>query len=186
MSSLDISSLPLEGLKRITRVKRGDVRGFLARVFCADELRKAGFNKPIAQVNHTATALRGTVRGLHLQLAPHAEMKLVSCIRGTVFDVAVDLRAGSFTRLSWHGEILSAENGAALLIPEGFAHGFQTLSDDAEMLYCHSAAFHPASEAGFDALDPRLGITWPLAIAQRSPRDEQHAPIPPDFPGLLP
>ena len=106
----------------------GDARGFLSRLFCAEELRAAGWTGPIAQINHTHTARKGTVRGMHFQYPPHAEMKLVSCLRGEVWDVAVDIRAGSQTFLRWHAEILSADNGRALLIPQGFAHGFQALT----------------------------------------------------------
>ena len=132
MSRFTIEHLPLQGLQRVTRQRLGDARGFLARLYCAEELARAGWRQPIAQINHTATAARGTVRGMHFQRPPHAEMKLVSCIRGEAWDVAVDLRADSETFLHWHAERLSAENGHALLIPEGFAHGFQTLSDDVE------------------------------------------------------
>ena len=125
MKRLAIADLPLAGLKRIERQRLGDARGFLSRLFCAEELAAAGWSKPIAQINQTFTAKRGTVRGLHFQYPPHAEMKLVSCLRGEVWDVAVDVRAGSKTFLRWHAERLSADNGCALLIPEGFAHGFQ-------------------------------------------------------------
>ena len=128
MNRFRIQSTPLSGLQVITRQMLGDHRGFLSRLFCADELAQAGWTKPIAQINHTYTAKKGTVRGMHFQHPPHAEMKLVSCIRGEVWDVAVDLRANSPTFLHWHAEVLSADNHKALLIPEGFAHGFQTLS----------------------------------------------------------
>jgi dTDP-4-dehydrorhamnose 3,5-epimerase len=184
MSRLNVDSLPLEGLKRITRQRLGDERGFLARLFCAEALASAGWVKPIAQVNHTFTALPGTLRGMHFQRPPHAEMKLVSCLGGEVFDVAVDLRQGSPTFLQWHGEILSGENARALLIPEGFAHGFQTLTPDVTMLYCHSAAYAPDAEGGLNARDPRLNITWPLPIAALSARDENHPMIGPEFAGL--
>ena len=147
MNRFTVVTLPLPGLQRIERMRLGDARGFLARVFCADELARVGWQKPIAQLNHSYTAARGTVRGMHYQRPPHAEMKLVSCLRGAVWDVAVDLRRESPTFLGWHAEELSADNGRALLIPEGFAHGFQTLSDDVELLYCHSAPHAPAAEA---------------------------------------
>ncbi len=186
MSRFVITDLPLAGLKRIARQRLGDTRGFLARLFCADELRPAGWVKPIAQVNHTATARRGTVRGMHFQLPPHAEMKLVSCIRGAVWDVAVDVRAGSKTCLQWHAEPLSADNGYALLIPEGFAHGFQALTDDAELLYCHSAPYAADAEAGLDATDPRLAIAWPLPITERSARDAGLPAIGQGFAGVAP
>lgn len=184
MSRFAIADLPPVGLKCITRQRLGDERGFLARLFCADDLAPAGWKKPIMQINHTATAKRGTLRGMHYQRPPHAEMKLVSCIRGEVFDVAVDLRADSPTFLQWHAETLSAENGRALLIPEGFAHGFQTLSDDCEMLYLHTAAYAPEAEAGLRVEDPRLGIAWPLPVAEMSARDRSHPLLTPQFAGM--
>ena len=184
MNRLAISTTALAGLLRVQRQAVGDARGQLARLFCADELRQAGWNAPIAQINHTTTALRGTVRGLHFQHPPHAEIKLVSCLRGEVWDVAVDLRPQSSTFLQWHGEMLSADNGRALLIPQGFAHGFQTLSDGAEMLYCHSAAYTAAAEGGLHPQDPRLALAWPLAVAGLSARDAGHAFIDDQFKGV--
>ena len=184
MNRLSVTSTPLAGLRLVQRERIGDARGFLARVFCGDELRDAGWVKPIAQVNHTFTARRGTVRGLHFQHPPHTEMKLVTCLRGEVWDVAVDLRQGSPTLLQWHAATLSAENGHALLIPEGFAHGFQALSDDVEMLYCHSCAYTSGAESGLNPRDVRLAIGWPLAINDISQRDAEHAAIDGDFKGV--
>lgn len=177
MNRFTITGLPLPGLKLVERQRLGDSRGFLARLFCAEELAAAGWTKPIAQVNHTYTAQRGTVRGLHYQLPPHAEMKLVSCIRGEIWDVALDLRTGSPTYLQWHAETLSAGNHRALLIPEGFAHGFQALTDNVELIYLHSAAYNAATEAGLNAKDPALNIAWPLALAEISVRDQNHPPL---------
>lgn len=171
MSRFTITGLPLAGLKRIDRQRSDDTRGYLSRLFCAEELVAAGWLKPVAQITHTHTVRSGTVRGLHFQLPPHAEMKLVSCIRGRVFDVAVDLRRGSHTFGRWHSEVLDVQDGGALLVPEGFAHGFQALCDDVELLYCHSAAHIPGAEAGVNVRDEHLGIAWPLPIAELSPRD---------------
>ncbi|MDE2598234.1 MAG: dTDP-4-dehydrorhamnose 3,5-epimerase family protein [Rhodocyclaceae bacterium] len=185
MSRFDVSPLSLNGLALIARSRIGDNRGFLSRMFCADELAAAGWRKPIAQINHTLTTKQGAVRGMHFQLQPHAEMKLVSCLRGEVWDVAVDLRPSSPTFLQWHAERLSADNGHALLIPEGFAHGFQVLSEGAELLYCHSAHFQPQAEAGLNPLDPRLAIAWPLPIAEMSDRDSNHPLLTPSFSGVL-
>lgn len=185
MSPFEIIDLPLAGLKRVERRPRADARGFLARIFCADDLAAAGWTLPVAQVNHSRTAHAGSVRGMHCQSPPHAEMKLVTCIRGAVWDVALDLRAGSPTFLQWHGETLSADNNRALLIPEGFAHGFQTLNDDVELLYCHSAAFAPGAEMGLNPLDPRLAIAWPRPITEMSERDRDQLPIGPGFEGMV-
>ena len=179
-----ITDTPLAGLRRIERLPLGDARGFLARLFCAEELAAAGWHQPIAQINHTHTEAAGTVRGLHYQLPPHAEMKLVSCLRGVVWDVAVDLRAGSPTFLQWHAELLSAENHRALLIPEGFAHGFQTQTNDVEMLYCHSNFYAPDHEAGLHPADPRLAVAWPLPVLGLSPRDAGRPMIDAQFEGV--
>ena len=126
MSRFTINDLPLADLKLIERKRLGDDRGFFTRLFCAEALAESGWLKPIVQINHTYTAQGGTVRGMHYQQPPYTEMKLVSCLQGEVWDVAVDLRADSPTFLHWHAEVLSADNNRAMLIPEGFAHGFQT------------------------------------------------------------
>ena len=184
MSHLAVTPLPLPGLARVQRQPLGDERGFFARIFCADELAAAGWAVSIAQINHSHTARRGSVRGMHYQRPPHAEMKLVTCLRGTVWDVAVDLRAGSPTFLQWHAELLSADNHCALLIPPGFAHGFQAQTDGAELLYCHSAPHAPGAEAGLHPLDARLGIAWPLPVQGLSARDAGQAPLADAFQGV--
>lgn len=186
MSRFSVIELPLPGLKLVKRMHIGDSRGFLSRLFCRDELATAGWENPIAQINHTLTNCQGAVRGMHYQLPPYAEMKLVSCLAGEVWDVAVDLRANSPTFLQWHAEHLSSDNGCALLIPQGFAHGFQVLSEGAQLLYCHSAAYAPKAEAGLSPLDPRLSIAWPLPISELSQRDAMHPLITTSFTGVCP
>lgn len=183
-SRLTLTPLPLAGLCLIERQQLGDERGFFSRLFCTQELALANWTQPIAQINYTHTRRIGTVRGLHYQKPPHAEMKLVSCLRGEVWDVAIDIRAGSPTFLQWHAQYLSADNGCALLIPQGFAHGFQALTNDAELLYCHSAAYASGHEAGLSPLDPRLAIDWPLDVAELSSRDRTHAWLAGDFQGV--
>ena len=184
MGRFTVTELPLAGLRLVTRTILGDSRGFLSRVFCSEELAPAGWVKPIAQINHTYSASSGTVRGMHFQNPPHAEMKLVSCLRGEVWDVAVDLRAGSPTFLHWHAERLSRENGNALLIPEGFAHGFQALTDDCELLYLHSAPYTQSAEGAVRFDDPRLRIAWPRPVTEVSARDRSHPLLPPEFTGI--
>lgn len=174
----------IDCLRVIHRQPIGDERGYLARMFCSDELKPIIGQRSIVQINHTLTASAGTVRGIHFQHPPHAEMKLVSCLRGEVFDVAVDLRQGSPTFLQWRGEILNEDNHRTFCIPEGFAHGFQTMTDDCEMIYLHTTAYAPHAEAGLNALDPRLDITWPMPVAERSARDQQHAMLTSDYLGL--
>jgi dTDP-4-dehydrorhamnose 3,5-epimerase len=181
----EVVDTPIAGLKAVRRQRIGDARGSLVRLFCADELRGAGWDGPVAQINHTLTAQRGTIRGMHFQRAPHAEIKLVSCLRGEVWDVAVDLRAGSPTFGRWHAERLSPDNDTALLIPRGCAHGFQALTDNAELLYVHSAAYAADAEGGVDALDPRLAIAWPLPVGEMSARDRGHPRIDARFEGLV-
>jgi dTDP-4-dehydrorhamnose 3,5-epimerase len=184
VSRFTIAELPIAGLKSVKREPLVDARGFLARIFCADELAVAGWVGSIAQVNHSCTMRAGSVRGMHFQKTPHAEIKLVTCIRGAVWDVAVDIRSDSPTFLDWHGETLSAGNNNALFIPAGFAHGFQTLTDDAELLYCHSAAYAPDAEDALNPFDPRLAIAWPSPIGEVSDRDRGHKFITSDFQGL--
>jgi dTDP-4-dehydrorhamnose 3,5-epimerase len=184
LNRFTVTDLALAGLKRVERQRRRDSRGFLSRLFCVEELNTAGWNKPVVQINHTYTTHRGTVRGMHFQSPPHAEIKLVSCIRGEVWDVAVDLRTGSKTFLHWQAERLSADNGWALLIPEGFAHGFQALTDNVELIYCHSAGYEAKAEVGLNAKDPILAINWPLQITELSPRDSQHPMLDEQFAGV--
>jgi dTDP-4-dehydrorhamnose 3,5-epimerase len=175
---------PIAGLVLVERHPIGDHRGYFERLFCRDELKDVMGDRRVAQINHTLTATAGTLRGMHFQHPPHAEMKLVTCLRGEVFDVAVDLRQGSPTLLHWHAEHLSADNHRTLVIPEGFAHGFQTLTDGCELLYLHTAAYQPDAEDGLNALDPRLGIRWPLPVLDRSPRDLEHPPLDDRFSGI--
>lgn len=180
----DILDIPIQGLRLLQRKPIGDDRGYLERMFCSEELESLMPGKNIVQINHTLTAKVGTVRGMHFQQPPYAEIKLVSCLRGEVFDVAVDLRRGSATFLHWHAEILSADNHNTLVIPEGFAHGFQTLTRDCEMLYLHTAAYRAEAEGGLNAKDPRLAIQWPLPIAEQSARDAGHSLVSEDFSGV--
>lgn len=185
MSRFDLIETSIKDLKVVQRKPLGDSRGFLSRMFCAESFSAFGVNKPIAQINHTLTQKKGTVRGLHFQYAPYAETKIVSCIKGEVYDVAVDLRKDSPTFLNWYGEILSADNQKSLLIPEGFAHGFQTLIDNCELIYLHTEAYQPSAEGALNVLDSRIKIDWPLPITELSERDQKHAMIDEKFQGLV-
>jgi len=184
MSRFHITATRIKGLVVVERTLIQDERGFLTRLFCTQELKAAGWSWQVAQINHTWTTVQGTVRGMHYQMPPAAEAKLVSCIRGSVWDVAVDLRIESPTYLQWHGVELSAENHRALLIPPGFAHGFQTLSSDCELIYLHSEPYDAKSEKALNALDPALDISWPLKISAMSQRDAAHAMIDNNFQGI--
>jgi dTDP-4-dehydrorhamnose 3,5-epimerase len=180
----DIMPTPLVGLKLCIRQRVVDERGQFERMFCSRELWEAGFTAPLAQSNLSVTTTMGTVRGMHFQRPPSREMKLVSCINGSIFDVAIDLRRGSKTFLKWYGVELSADNRKAMLVPAGFAHGFQALSENASLIYYHTAPYDHAIEGGLDALDPTLGIMWPLKIALRSSRDSAFERVTNAFEGL--
>lgn len=184
MASFVSSPTPLTGLVVVQRKRLEDLRGFFSRLFCAEELSAVGFALPIAQINQTLTRQRGAVRGLHFQHPPHAEDKFVSCLRGEIFDVAVDLRRGSPTFLRWHAEILSAQNSRSLFIPQGFAHGFQALTDDCELIYLHSRPYAPQAEGALNVNDPALNIAWPLEFTDISQRDSAHPHITDEFNGI--
>jgi dTDP-4-dehydrorhamnose 3,5-epimerase len=185
MSRFVFEKTPIDGLHVIQRQPIGDERGYLERMFCGVELKPIIGQRSIVQINHTLTAKAGTVRGMHFQHPPHDEMKLVSCLQGEVFDVAIDLRKGSTTFLQWYAVMLTEANHKTFVIPEGFAHGFQTLTNDCELLYLHTAAYAPYAEAGLNAQDPRLAIAWPMPITERSVRDKHHVMLTSDFSGLL-
>jgi len=184
MNRFDFFTTPIAGLHRVVSHQLGDSRGYLARSFCAQELSAVGWSGSVAQANLTYTRLMGTVRGLHFQHPPHAEDKLVRCLRGEIWDVVVDLRKDSPTFLKWHAEVLSAKNMSAFLIPQGCAHGFQSLTDNVEMLYLHSEAYAATSEDGLNVNDPVLAIEWPLPHEEVSPRDRAFSFLPHDFKGI--
>jgi len=161
-----------------------DHRGAFSRWFCSSELSEVIGDRSIKQINHSCTSKVGAVRGLHFQYPPYAEMKMVRCIKGRVWDVAVDLRKGSPTFLQWHAEELSSENSRMLLIPEGCAHGFQVLEGDSELLYMHTAAYEKSAEGAISYNDPLLDINWPMPVTDLSQRDSQQSPINYDFTGI--
>ncbi|WP_341303425.1 dTDP-4-dehydrorhamnose 3,5-epimerase [Pseudomonas sp. TMP25] len=184
MSELSLLQLPLQGLFSLQHKVHEDERGRFARLFCQGSLAAFGQPLQIRQINHSRTAQRGSVRGLHFQYPPHAETKLITCLRGAVWDVAVDLRRGSATFLHWHAERLEAGDGRSVLLPPGFAHGFQALSDDAELLYLHSADYSPEHEGGLSPSDARLAIAWPLPVSNLSARDAAHPSLAANFQGV--
>ena len=180
----DVNESSLEGLVILQRRPRADERGWFERMYGADDLGEVIGPRSIVAVNRTLTRARATVRGMHYQVPPSAEAKVVSCLRGAIFDVAVDLRRDSPTFLRWHGEMLTAENSRSLFIPEGFAHGFQAVADDCEVLYFHTAPYDPGAERGVHPLDPRVAIAWPLPVEHLSQRDASHVALAPDFDGV--
>jgi dTDP-4-dehydrorhamnose 3,5-epimerase len=182
---LTFQSTPLAGVSVVARHPLVDSRGYLERMYCFSELAPLFGDRRIEQINRTSTARRGSVRGMHFQRAPNAEAKLITCLSGSIFDVAVDLRSGSPSFLQWHGEILRAGDHRSLFIPEGFAHGFQTLEEHCVLLYLHSASYAQSSEGAVNAVDPSIGIPWPLDITDMSDRDRSHPMITDNFKGLL-
>jgi dTDP-4-dehydrorhamnose 3,5-epimerase len=154
---------PLAGAFVIELDRLEDERGFFARSFCTMEFARAGLFTHIAQCNVSFNSQAGTLRGLHYQAAPHQEAKLVRCTAGALYDVIVDLRSNSSTYLRWFGIELEARNWKMLYVPEGFAHGFQTLADATEVLYMMSARHHPDSARGIRWDDPAINIRWPHA-----------------------
>ncbi|MGV1005656.1 MAG: dTDP-4-dehydrorhamnose 3,5-epimerase family protein [Candidatus Nanopelagicales bacterium] len=181
---MKVFDTPIADLKVVQSTPHQDARGSFVRLFCAEELQPLLGHRQIAQINHSITNRTGAVRGLHFQYPPKAEMKMVRCLRGRVWDVAVDLREGSPTFLKWHAQELNPGDATVMVIPEGFAHGFQTLEPNSELLYLHTASYDPQSEGGLRHDDPRLGITWPLASRDVSPRDISHPLLENNFTGV--
>ena len=161
-----------------------DDRGTFSRLFCERDLADAIGSRKIVQVNRSLTFSSGTVRGMHYQNPPHLEMKLVRCTQGRILDIAIDIRAGSPTFLQWHAEELSPENSRMSILPEGFAHGFQALEDDSELLYLHTNFYKPESEGGILYSDPRIAISWPLPVINLTGRDQTYPLLPHDYCGI--
>ena len=185
MKRFDVQDTPIMGLKQIALCRLSDQRGSLMRLFCQEELLELGWNEPVAQINLSHNHHQGTVRGLHFQYPPHAEIKFVYCLHGAVWDVVVDLRQDSPTFLQWYAAVLSAENLSAFLIPKGCAHGFQTLTDDVSMLYFHSNPHAPQHEGGIHVQCPTLSLPWPMHISLLSERDRSFSSITADFNGIV-
>lgn len=181
---MKFSQGPLKGIWIIETEFFQDRRGKFARLFCQNELREIHRGRPIEQVNYSLTLKKGMVRGIHFQHPPKAEVKLIRCLHGTIFDVMVDLRRNSPTFLQWFGEILSRENMKMVYIPEGFAHGFQALEENCEMLYLHTEFYSPLHDGGLRYDDPRIGIEWPLEVTEVSERDRHHPLLTSEFSGI--
>ncbi|MAV46425.1 MAG: dTDP-4-dehydrorhamnose 3,5-epimerase [Alphaproteobacteria bacterium TMED89] len=171
----------LLGLHLLTPRRFGDHRGFFAETYSQRTCAALGIDVTFVQDNHSLSAALGTVRGLHFQAPPHAQAKLVRCGRGAIFDVAVDIRRGSPTYGHWAGYTLSAENGAQLYIPAGFAHGFATLEPDSEIIYKCSDYYAPETEGALRWDDPDIGIAWPLTGAPVLSEKDAAAPLLADF-----
>lgn len=175
---------PLAGAHTIELERRGDDRGFFARFFCEREFADAGLETRFVQINTSLTGKAGTLRGLHYQLPPAAEVKVVRCLKGALFDVIVDLRPDSPTYRKWFGAELTAENRVMMYVPRGFAHAFVTLAPDTEALYLVSAFYSPDDERGVRWNDPAIGIDWPVAPVEISEKDRNWPDLQAEFHGL--
>lgn len=172
---------PIVGVMVVEPERSEDERGYFARTFCSREFAERGLEPSVAQCSTSFSARAGTLRGMHYQIEPHAEAKLVRCTGGAIYDVALDLRPDSSSYLRWHGVELSADTGRALFIPAGCAHGFQTLRDASEVLYQMSVAYEPAAARGVRWNDPAFGIAWPAPPASGRTMSDRDASYP-DYP----
>lgn len=171
---MKFTETPLKGAYIIDIEPILDNRGLFERMYCKKELSVIGFTKEIVQINHSYTIKRGTVRGMHFQKTPYAETKIIKCIRGSAFDLAVDIRKESPTYLRWYGVELTEDNNKMNFLPEGFAHGFQTLQANTELLYFHSEYYNPQNEGAINIKDPIIKLVLPLQISDISDRDNKY------------
>ncbi|GGA90322.1 dTDP-4-dehydrorhamnose 3,5-epimerase [Neiella marina] len=179
-----LEPLPLAGAFRIRHKVFADQRGMFKRIGCHQTLLDAGVDAQPRQVNCSMTPVKGTVRGMHYQMPPAAEVKIVNCFHGELFDVLIDLRPNSATFLQWHGERLSADSHTSLIVPKGFAHGFQALSDNVLMMYLNSTDYSPDLEGGLNPLDPTINVKWPLPVVGLSAKDGGREFIDSHFDGI--
>lgn len=175
---------PLIGAYIIELQPFSDDRGWFARTFCKNEFREIGHDQEFVQFNHSVTLKKGTIRGLHFQVPPYSEIKLIRCIRGCVYDVIIDIRENSPTFLQYVAVELSEKNMLSIYIPQGFAHGFQTLEDNSQLIYHHTAYYTPGHEAGLRYNDPAIGINWPLPVSVITEKDLNHFLINNSFKGI--
>ncbi len=182
---LQMHSTPISGVFLVETQPHEDERGVFYRGFCDQELEEVLSGRTIRQVNLSMTQKVGTIRGLHFQYPPHAEMKMIRCIKGCVWDLVVDLRKNSATFLKWYGVEISAKNKQMLIVPEGCAHGFQVLADESTLLYLHTKSYVPDSEGGIRYNDPVLAISWPLQVVEISERDITHPLLDKDYQGVI-
>lgn len=181
---MKIIETQIAGLKVIKSDFFQDSRGLFFRFFCAKKLGLILNDRKIVQINYSVTNDLGAIRGMHYQNKPHSEMKIIRCLKGRVYDVAVDLRKGSQSFLKWYGVELSPESNLAYVIPEGFAHGFQVLEEDSHLLYLHTAFYSPELEGAVRFDDPKINISWPLDPTDLSEKDKSHAYINEEFEGV--
>ena len=182
---MKFTELPLKGAYVVEPKPFEDQRGMFSRIFCEIEFKEIYHSKKLVQINHSLTNRKGAIRGLHYQNPPMTETKMVKCLRGSVYDVIIDLRKGSDTFLKWHGETLSNENRRMIYIPEGFAHGFQALERNCELLYFHTEFYSPDYERAIRFNDPKVGIKWLIDVTETSERDRNHPLLSENYKGIL-
>lgn len=183
MNRFNFTKTSLEGVFIVEPKPIHDERGYFERYFCAQDFKEIGILKPITQINHSKTIGKGSVRGIHYQTPPFCETKIVRCLKGVIYDIAVDLRTDSPTFLQYFSTELSEKNGKYLVIPDGFGHAFQTLNDEAEILYLTTEPFNPQADSSLNPLDPTINIQWKLKIGNISQKDK-NAPFTNAFKGL--
>lgn len=171
---MEICRLSLSDAALIKTSPINDHRGSFTRLFCLNELSSVIGTRQIVNVNHSFTHRAGVIRGLHFQRLPHQEMKFVRCLRGSVYDVIVDIRNDSPTYMQWHSHVLNSKNMDMLCVPEGFAHGFQSLEDNCEVIYLSTAYYASNAESGIRYNDPALDIQWPMEVSDISEKDASH------------
>jgi len=182
---MDFIPTPINGLYVVSVKKLVDERGIFARTYCKTDFKKIGFDKEFVQFNHSFNKSIGTIRGMHFQKIPFAETKLIRCVQGAVYDVAVDIRKDSSTFLQAFGIELNEDNMLSILIPEGFAHGFQTLQDNTALIYHHTAFYTPGADFGFRFNDTALNIKWQMPAVNVSDKDKSYDLIDKNFKGLI-
>ena len=171
MNRFNFRKLSIDGVFEITNIPISDERGFLSRLSCANELQNLGWKNNVIQINRTLTRQIGTIRGMHYQKPPASETKIIICLKGEIFDVAIDIRKESKTFLKYISLKISEEQNNMLLIPKGFAHGFQTLTNNVELLYLHDYKYSPEYDSGLNPLDPSININWPITENKISKKD---------------
>lgn len=181
---MKITDTKIQGVHIVETNVMADDRGSFARAFCARDLEPLLQGRTIAQINHSHSVSVGTLRGMHYQKTPFAEMKMVRCLKGRIWDIALDLRKESSTFMQWYAEELTPTTMKMMVVPERCAHGFQLLEADSEILYLHTEFYEPSSEGGVNYADPRAAISWPMPVTVISPRDAAYPFLADDFTGI--
>ena len=184
MTNFIFTQTKLKGLYLIAPKPKTDGRGYFERLYCIEEFKELGLQKPISNINRSFTKQKGTIRGLHFQYPPFQEIKIIICLKGSVYDVSVDIRKDSPTFLQWHGETLTEKSEKMIIVPKGFAHGFQTLEDNVDFMYFNTSPYSKENESGLNYNDPALNISWPLKTTEISDKDKNHRFISTDFKGI--